>query len=62
MSSWGFVAHWVDENDQVRSQSYDFGEFDTGYYADLEWGGDGTDYLDADFQPLTGLTKAARYG
>ena len=43
MSSWGFVTHWVDENDQVRSQSYDFGEFDTGYYADLEWGGDGTD-------------------
>ena len=57
----GDLGFWVDENDQVRSQKYDFGEFDTGYYAAAEWGNDETEYLDADFQPLTGLTKAARY-
>ena len=61
MDEWGFGAHWVDENEQVRSQSYDFGEFDTGYYAAIEWGNDQTDYLDAAFQPQIGLRKAARY-
>ena len=36
MDDWGFGAYWIDENDQVRSQSYDFDEFATGYYAALE--------------------------
>lgn len=49
MDDWGFGAHWIDENDQVRSQNYDFGEFDTGYCAASEWGDDKSDYIDADF-------------
>ena len=60
MDDWGFGAYWIDENDQVRSQNYDFGEFDTGYYAALEWGDDESDYLDAAFQPQIGLRKAAK--
>lgn len=61
MDEWGFGAHWLDENDQVRSQNYDFGEFDTGYYAAIDWGNDETDYLDAAFQPQIGLRKAVIY-
>ena len=59
MDDWGFGAHWIDENDQVRSQNYDFGEFDTGYYAP-RWDVDESNYLDASFQPQIGLRKAAK--
>jgi ribosomal protein L7/L12 len=46
MDEWNFYAHWIDEQDQVRTQGYSSGEFDTGYFAAIEWGDDETEYLD----------------
>lgn len=45
MDEWDFGAHWVDEDGQVKSQNYDFGELDTGYYAAIDWGADGNSPL-----------------
>lgn len=45
VDEWDFGAHWVDEDGQVKSQNYDFGELDTGYYAAIDWGTDGNSPL-----------------
>lgn len=47
MDEWDFYAHWFDEQDRVRTQGYASGEFDTGYFAAIEWGDDETEYLDS---------------
>ena len=38
MDEWDFYAHWFDEQYQVRTQGYASGEFDTGYFAAIDWG------------------------
>ena len=59
MDEYGFYAYFKNSNDQLITQGYDFGEYDTGFFAADDFGHDVGDYIDKSHQPAAGMEAAA---
>ena len=53
MSDYGFAAWYPDNGEKIITQSYDEGEYDTGYFAPSQLAGDVDEYISDENNPMS---------